>query len=278
MSVSDVINDKAQHFLTQSCAVDFLKSLPQKSVDLVFGSPPYPMKGERYDDAKARRFDIEEWVSFMFESTVAAVNACRGDVFWVVNNTVSKHAYHPAIEGLLWKCYQSGLILDRPVIWHKNSPPSRKDYFTNDWEFVIAFKGYEGPRKVFNWEEIASPPKYKTGGHFRQRDNKGVRKQGSDYPQNKLARPRDVIRVCVGGGQMGSKLACLNEAPFPENLVDKFVPVFSPEKGIVVDPFMGGGTTGKVALKHGRRFIGCDIRENQIDLTKRRIAELKENK
>jgi DNA modification methylase len=81
----------------------------------------------------------------------------------------------------------------------------------------------------------------------------------------------EVIPCKVGGGHMGSKLASKNEAPYPETLVEPFVRSFCPPDGIVADPFSGSGTTGSVALQWGRRFVGCDVRESQVDLTRRRL-------
>ena len=70
---------------------------------------------------------------------------------------------------------------------------------------------------------------------------------------------------------MGHSLAHENEAPFPESLVEPFVRCFCPPDGVVLDPFCGSGTTLAVALRLGRGAIGVDIRESQIELTKRRL-------
>jgi DNA modification methylase len=76
----------------------------------------------------------------------------------------------------------------------------------------------------------------------------------------------------VGGGNMGSALCHENEAPFPESLAEFFVRSFCRPGGLVCDPFSGSGTTGAVAVRHGRRFVGCDLRASQVELTRRRIA------
>ena len=81
-----------------------------------------------------------------------------------------------------------------------------------------------------------------------------------------------IVRGKVGGGLMGSKLASENEAPFPEWLATFFVRSFCPEAGIVIDPFLGSGTTAAVALKWGRRFRGCDLRPEMVELSTRRLA------
>lgn len=87
----------------------------------------------------------------------------------------------------------------------------------------------------------------------------------------------DVITCLVGGSRMGSPLAHISEAPFPESLAEFFIKSFCPEKGIVCDPFSGSGTTEVVAVATDRRAIACDLRESQVELTKRRMAEYKES-
>jgi DNA modification methylase len=89
-----------------------------------------------------------------------------------------------------------------------------------------------------------------------------------------IANPGNVIKVNVGGGLMGDSRSHENEAPFPEDLAEFFVRSLCPPDGLACDIFSGSGTTAAVAIKTGRRFIGCDIRQSQVDLTKRRIAEV----
>lgn len=60
-------------------------------------------------------------------------------------------------------------------------------------------------------------------------------------------------------------------AVYPEELVKSCMEAGCPESGLILDPFMGAATTGLVALKHGRDFIGIDINENYIDIAKKRL-------
>lgn len=89
-----------------------------------------------------------------------------------------------------------------------------------------------------------------------------------------IGEPCDVLDCNVGGGQMGDPCAHDNEAPFPEDLVEPYVRCFCPPDGIVADCFAGSGTTLAVALKWGRRAIGADLRQSQVDLTSRRLSGL----
>ncbi len=268
-----MITKYAGQVVAKDC-LDFMRALPDQSIDLTFGSPPYVFKGRRYEGARSTAWKTHEWIDWMAKITAEAVRITSGYVFWVVNGTVRQGAYQPACEGLVWKLFEAGITCDRPAIWHKNAAPSRKDYFRNDWEYVLAFKS-PGTKPHFDWEAIGLPPKYKAGGKFRQRTANGTRREGGNYPQNKIARPSDVIRALVGGGHMGSKLAHEGEAPFPESLAETFIKAGCPVGGIVLDPFMGSGTTAAVAERLERRWIGCDIRSNQAKLTERRIKELR---
>lgn len=83
----------------------------------------------------------------------------------------------------------------------------------------------------------------------------------------------DLIHCAVGGGKIGSRLSHLNEAPYPEDLCERFIRCFCPPNGIVCDPMAGSGTTLSVAIQWGRRAIGCDLRPSQKELTSRRMAE-----
>lgn len=73
---------------------------------------------------------------------------------------------------------------------------------------------------------------------------------------------------------MGSQLAHLNEAPFPEKLAEFFIRSFAPEGGIVADCFSGSGTTAAVALACGRRAVACDLRASQVQLGIKRIGKV----
>lgn len=91
------------------------------------------------------------------------------------------------------------------------------------------------------------------------------------------ANPGNVLKFNVGGGQMGHVIAHRNEAPFPLGLAEFFVKSFCPPNGVVCDPFSGSGTTAHAAIENGRRFVGCDIRQSQVDLTKRRLRTVTPN-
>lgn len=248
--------------------LEVMSEWPAGCVDLIMTSPPYATKTSRYGSKS--KMTWSEWSDWMTDVVTLCCSVCRGYVIVVANNPVVKGEELPANEKLRLSCRERGIAFERTVIWHKNSAPNKRPWWVNDWEPVMAF--YKPPRPaVWNWESVAKPPKYSKGGAFRQRTSDGSRRAGSSYPQSKLARPRDVLRVTVGGGHLGSDLASRNEAPFPMKLVEPFVLALSNPGDIVCDPFCGSSTTGAVAMFNNRRYIGIDNRESQIALSAKRI-------
>ena len=172
---------------------------------------------------------------------------------------------------------QRGGWSDRSCIWHKNLFPNRYEWFVNDWEFVLAFKKPDS-RPPFNWKSVAHPPKRRSTETFSHRNAHGVRQNIRRFAPNELARPRDVIRVAVGGGHLGHPLAHENEAPFPLKLAKHFIEVCSNPDDTVLDPFLGSGTTLHACKETKRKGIGIDIRESQVELSERRLKNVKSKK
>lgn len=276
-------------------ANDFLTSLPENGVDFVFGSPPYATKASRYEGMPTFPDDPEEWAETMAVLTANACRASRGYVMWVVDSPRSKktHEYQPAVEMLqlrLATTYADAVFRCTPQIWLKNAAPGGKYYPGHKWEFVLVYCG-AGKTPAYNPDAIGTVSKYKGSGGGRQRLPDGSRNPPSRGWKNKgvRSRPSDVVTATVGGGHMGrkvqkgkhlvtdmvdDKLCSSGEAPFPWTLADHFVRGYSDPGDIVSDPFTGSGTTAMAALMNGRRFVGNDIRENQLALTRKRVSRI----
>lgn len=106
------------------------------------------------------------------------------------------------------------------------------------------------------------------------------RRQGQDtreptiYVPPAIANAGNVIRTHSGKGHTGHDLAHENEAPMVLAVAERFVCWFVPPGGIICDPFGGSGTTLHAAMNHGRRGISCDLRQSQVELTKRRLRSV----
>lgn len=87
-----------------------------------------------------------------------------------------------------------------------------------------------------------------------------------------LVNPGNVIRAPVGGSKLGHALAHGSEAPMSLHVAERCICWYANPEKPVVDPFAGSGTTGHAAIEHGRKFIGCDIRPEQVELARRRLS------
>lgn len=278
-------------------ALRILKAMPPASVDLIFGSPPYE-KARGYNGIKT--FAGEDWIRWIIPICIEAARVSRGLVAFVVEGSVKDFDYSAApcllVADLkrMIRCKSCGKVqriglcncenyrdgrafrIRKPLAYYRHGifGGGGPDYLKNCWEPIIAFTDFAVKRLPgANPTACGHPPKYPPGGNPSHRDKSGKRKSGKPYHPPTLANPGNVINCgAVGGGHLGSDLSHEGEAPFPEKLPEFMIPTFCPAGGIVLDPFIGTGTTAAVAARLGRRFIGIDIQEDQIALTRRRLG------
>lgn len=289
----EVLNGKRPWSVEESDCVSWFNSLPEASVDLVFGSPPYEEARTYHENDRdigiAR--GTEEWVAWMLEVYTAALRVCKGVVAFVVGHGAGCHRWSGAPYLLCADLIRRKVPM-RPTVFYVRDGvmgSGGKDWFKAKVEHVLCAAKVAGRLPWSDNTAEGHPPKYAgIGGvlSYRTKDdsripshrsrsgrrvgNKVIRADGSEY-KLEIANPGNVVECVVGGGHLGSPLAHENEAPFPEKLAKFFVRSLCPEGGVVCDPFSGSGTTVAVCLKWGRRFVGCDLRASQVELTTRRV-------
>lgn len=268
---------------------------PDGCVDLVFCSPPY-------EDARTYGIDYklkgQDWVDWAVVRFTECLRVSRGLVAWVVEGKTQKFRYSATPILFMADLHRSGVHLRKPPAYHRVGIPGSggPDWLRNDYEFIVcATNGGKLP-----WSDntaMGGPCKWPTGGRMSNRTQDGRRansrrygaldkrqtpseaqrrngrKGNAGYSKPKISNPGNVLTFKVGGGHMGSDIAHENEAPFPESLSEFFVRSFCPPGGIVLDCFSGSGTTLAAAEKAGRKWIGIDIRESEVEKSTRRIKE-----
>lgn len=266
--------------------LDMMRLLPENSVDMVFTSPPYE-DARTYGIGFALKGDA--WVDWAVERYLECVRLSSGLVAWVVEGKTKGFRWTATPALLMAALHKAGVRLRKPPVFHRVGIPGGggPDWLRNDYEFIICSSKGKLP-----WSDntaMGDPPKYAPGGAMshrmkdgKRKHNPGWRKDGKTEDQTYVppekGNPGNVVHCVVGGGRMGSQLAHENEAPFPEDLVEFFIRSFCPPGGTVLDPFCGSGTTLAVAHLFDRRFLGIDVRQEMIDLSKRRIDEAEERK
>lgn len=260
------------YLLAQADAVRL--PLASKSVDMILGSPPY-LERRTYGINAVRK--CEAWVAWMLDVTEEALRVSRGPVVWVCAGSMKARRYQPGPEMLMADAWRRGWAMETPCYWRRDgiSGSGGPQWFKRNIEYCLCFK----PALGFPWSDNTArghAPKCKPGGAVSHRKVDGSRVASGRRVDVKIANPGNLIDTgAAGGGNIGDEFAHEGEAPFPETLADFFIASLCPPSGIVLDPFVGSGTTLKVAEKLGRVGIGFDLRANQCELSTRRLAAVK---
>jgi modification methylase len=240
--------------------VEVMNGLPEKSVDLVFADPPYNLQlgGEltRPDqsrvDAVTESWDhfdaFEDYDLFTHDWLAAARRVLKDDgAIWVIGS------YHNIyrVGGMM---QDHGFWLMNDVIWRKSNPmPNFKGTrFANAHETLIwATKHKDQKRYTFNYAAMKML-------------NDGVQMR-SDW----------TLPICSGGERLkdadGEKA---HPTQKPEALLHRVLLATTNPGDIVLDPFFGVGTTGAVAKRLGRRFIGIEREARYVKVAKERVARV----
>lgn len=280
-------------------------------VDLVVTSPPYE-DARKYTDTFAP-LTGDAWVAWAVEQFEAHLQACRGLVAWVVQGRTRNYRWSGIPMLLAADLIRRGVCLRRPCIFQRSGIPGSggPDWFRCTHEYVICATRTQGRLPWSDPRACGAPPRFPPGGDPTHRKQNGcrvrapsfrisksagdkggysdrgqsgrsnpdgtiTRKDGRTYTPPEVANPGDVIHCSPA--MLGSRLAHDHPAPFPEQLVERFVRSFCPPGGTVLDPFCGSGTVAAVAILTGRRFIAIDCDPNSVELTRQRIAEAYDRK
>lgn len=252
-------------------AATVLRRWPDAFVDLVLTSPPY---FNLRDYGVAGQLGLEAAPEDYVEGLLAVLRECRrvlkptGSLYLNLGDTYRDKS----LLGIPWRVAlaltREGWLLRNAIIWHKpyGLPSPIKDRLTNAYEFIFHFTR---PRDYyFDLDAIRVPVKgtYRDGVPTRRppsgrRHRPGVPVAGNFRPHPLGKNPGDVWSI---GPEVRPKRyivpgATAHFAPYPEALCERPIRAASPPRGIVLDPFMGSGTTALVARRLGRHFLGIEI-------------------
>ena len=240
-----------------------MKKMKEGVIDLVVTSPPY----DNLRDYHGYSFDFERVAKELYRVMVPG-----GVIVWVVNDATVKGSETGTSfrQALFFK--EIGFNLHDTMIWKKTgfSNPGNNRYH-NVWEFMFVFS--KGNPKTFNPIKDRKN-KYRTS--FGIQSNRQV--NGELISRGKRAEFGEWgMRTNVWEMNTVSQAMPCQRPPhpamFPEELVEGHVLSWSNENDLIYDPFLGSGTTGRVAIRLGRRFIGSEISKEYYEMAKQRIAE-----
>ncbi|OUL37316.1 restriction endonuclease subunit M [Nostoc sp. T09] len=251
--------------LWQGDAIEWLRTLDTESVDLVIADPPYNIKKAEWDTFESQEAYIEwslEWIE-----QVSRVLKPTGSFYICGFSEILADLKLPAsrfFQGCRW------------LIWHYKN----KANLSNDWgrshESILHFRkskyfymDIDNVRILYGEHTLKYPshPQAITS----QYGNNGKNNGKTWNPNLKGAKPRDVIEIPTTCNGMNEKTK--HPTQKPEELIRKFILASSKRHDIVIDPFLGSGTTAVTAEQLGRRWLGCEINYEYLELAIQRIKD-----
>lgn len=241
-----------------------MKSMDENCIDLTVTSPPY----DNLRSYKGYRFECEEVAEWLY-----IVTKKGGIVVWVVGDKIIKgnKTLTSFKQALIFQ--KIGFNVHDVMIYRKkNTPFMRSNAYTNCYEFMFIFS--KGKPSTFN------PLTEKT---VRQGKEMMVHNKGANAVNKKVLRElkptktkTNIWDYAVGlGGSTMDREAFKHPAIFPEKLASDHILSWSNEGDVVFDPMCGSGTTLKMARKLKRRYLGCDISAEYVEIAKTRLLSVK---
>ncbi len=253
---------------------DELKKIDGNSVDLIFTSPPYAdQRKNTYGGIRSDKY--VEWFLPISEQLLRVLKPTGTFVLNIKERVLNGERSTYVME-LILEMRKQGWFWTEEYIWHKkNSYPGKwPNRFRDSWERLLQFN----KSKKFNMyqEEVMVP----MGDWAKARLNKlsetdktrdeskvgsGFGKNISNWLERDMAYPTNVLHLAT---------ECNNKnhsAAFPEGLPEWFIKLFTKEGEIVLDPFMGSGTTNFVANRMKRNSIGIEIVPEYFEMVKEKI-------
>jgi len=238
--------------------LDVLSKIPPNSVDLIFADPPFNI-GIDYGENVNDNLSIEDYMLWITEW----INYCH----IVLKDTGS--IYIMNIQENIWMFQKIlndlGMIFRNTIVWKNSSMPVKNRFCINYQPIVyyVKSKNYTFNHKAENHISRAAMPW--------SRVNKGnlMIDQWNDIP-------------FISGGCMASKEAILKKGSktkvhptqMPLRLADRIIRFSSNEGDVVLDPFVGSGTTAVVAKMLKRNFIGIDISDEFCNISRDRLGNV----
>lgn len=248
---------KTNYLYNENC-LDTMARMKDNYIDLTVTSPPY-------DNLRMYKGFTMDWRKTINE--LYRVTKQGGVVVWVVGDSTQKGSETGTSFRQALFAKECGFNLHDTMIYQKSTPPLTHNRYEQNFEYMFVWS--KGKLSTFNG--LREPREYKD-----TRKNKafGRNKDNSvdfGYSTQKETRlKRNVWKYFAGGGA-NDKIASKHPAVFPEQLAKDHIISWSNEGDIVYDPFMGSGTTAKMAILNNRNYIGSEMSEEYCEIIKERI-------
>lgn len=247
--------------------LDLIKKLPDESVDLVVTSPPYCM-GKAYEDPHDDINTFKQQHVSIFDDLYRILKP-GGSICWQVGYHVSDKCVIP-LDYVVYDIFTTEsskreypFILRNRIIWAFGHGLNSTTRFSGRHEMILWFT--KGEQRIFNLDDVRVPQKYPGKRSYRG-PHKGEL-SGNPIGKN----PSDVWEIPNVKANHIEKTD--HPCQFPVAIPQRLIRSLAPADGLILDPFMGSGTTGVSAVIEGRRFVGAEIQKDYYNIAINRITD-----
>jgi DNA modification methylase len=255
-----------------------LKTLPDSCIDLIVTSPPYA-------DNRSKTYKgipIKEYVNWFLPISAELKRVLKDDGTFILNikERVENGERQTYVLELILEMKKQGWLWTEEYIWHKKNcyPGKWPNRFRDAWERCLQFN----KNKKFNmYQESVMVPignwSNKRLAKLSQTDvirdeskvGSGFGKNISNWLGKNFVYPTNVLHLATECDNRG------HSASFPVSLPSWFIKLFTQKDDVVLDPFLGSGTTAIACLELGRHYIGIEAMDNYFALSNESIDKWK---
>lgn len=243
-------------------AMHFLSELPDESVDLVVSSPPYFM-GKEYDTSCS----IDDFVTIHEQLSHQLVRIVKpgGSICWQVGTHVRNNIVVP-LDAVVYSVFSKSneIQLRNRIVWTFGHGAHCTRRFSGRHETILWFT--KGDSYHFELDAVRIPQKYPGKKHYKGPSHG----EPSGNPLGK--NPGDVWEI--PNVKAGHVEKTAHPCQFPVALVQRLVRALTPPNGLVIDPYVGSGSSAVAALMEGRQFMGCDLDARYLKIARDRLKSL----
>ena len=285
--------EKIKNTIIQGDTLSVLKEFPNESIDMIITSPPYwNLRDYGEDKQLGLEYTTKEYINSLYTIFEESKRVLKNEgTLWInIRDTYSKGIKRSGVknkslsmipERLAIKMIDNGWILRNTIIWHKPNamPDSCKNRFTMDYEYLYMFSKQEKYYFKTQYEPYTSVHGKDSNTISKKEkellDTKMVRHGGEGSTLNKPSMWNPKGRIKRTTWDINTKpFKGSHFAPYPEELIECPIDAGCPENGIVLDIFMGSGTTGVVAKKQNKNYIGIELNRDYIEIANNRINKI----